>query len=60
MLTHLFDRSQIPKRSLGFNFNEDTVRGVNIGGWLLLEPYAPPFVPGSSLPQDGRPSSKPS
>lgn len=36
--------SRIPKRSLGFNFNEDTVRGVSIGGWLLLEPWITPSI----------------
>lgn len=36
-------RKPLPKRSVGFNFGQDKVRGVNIGGWLLLEPYDYPF-----------------
>lgn len=34
------DSIPITKRGLGFNFGNETVRGVNIGGWLVLEPYA--------------------
>lgn len=26
------------KRSVDFNWGSETIRGVNIGGWLVLEP----------------------
>jgi len=26
------------KRSMGLNWGKDKIRGVNIGGWLVLEP----------------------
>jgi len=26
------------KRATGFNWGQETIRGVNIGGWLVLEP----------------------
>ncbi|KAI9704461.1 MAG: exo-1,3-beta-glucanase [Bogoriella megaspora] len=28
----------------GFNFQTETVRGVNIGGWLVLEPFITPSI----------------
>ncbi|KAI9879169.1 MAG: exo-1,3-beta-glucanase [Pleopsidium flavum] len=34
----------IAKRSVAFNFGSDTVRGVNIGGWLVLEPWITPSI----------------
>ncbi|KAL3423513.1 glucan 1,3-beta-glucosidase D 1 [Phlyctema vagabunda] len=33
-----------PKRSVDFNFGSDTVRGLNIGGWLVLEPWITPSL----------------
>jgi hypothetical protein len=27
------------KRSVNFNWGKDKVRGLNIGGWLVLEPW---------------------
>ncbi|KAI9830008.1 MAG: exo-1,3-beta-glucanase [Phylliscum demangeonii] len=36
--------STLTKRNLGFNFNQQTVRGVNIGGWLVLEPWITPSI----------------
>ncbi|GAB7363238.1 hypothetical protein MBLNU230_g3520t1 [Neophaeotheca triangularis] len=36
--------STIQKRDLGFNFDQDKVRGVNLGGWLLLEPWITPSI----------------
>lgn len=27
------------KRSVNFKWGTDKIRGVNIGGWLVLEPY---------------------
>lgn len=37
-------RKSLPKRSVGFNFGKDKVRGLNIGGWLVLEPYDLSFL----------------
>ncbi|MCJ1299899.1 exo-1,3-beta-glucanase, partial [Hypocenomyce scalaris] len=34
----------ITKRSPGFNFGSEIVRGVNIGGWLVLEPWITPSI----------------
>lgn len=28
----------------GFNYNDDKVRGVNLGGWLVLEPWITPSI----------------
>ncbi len=39
-----FPTSNIVQRSVNFNFASDTVRGVNIGGWLLLEPWITPSI----------------
>jgi hypothetical protein len=27
------------KRGVNFKWGEEKIRGVNIGGWLVLEPY---------------------
>ncbi len=32
------------KRQLAFNYNDDIVRGVNLGGWLVLEPWITPSI----------------
>lgn len=32
------------KRDLKFNFGQDKVRGVNLGGWLVLEPWITPSI----------------
>lgn len=32
------------KRDLKFDFNGDKVRGVNLGGWFVLEPWITPSV----------------
>ncbi|RYO96449.1 hypothetical protein DL766_003954 [Monosporascus sp. MC13-8B] len=32
------------RRDLNFNFGQDKIRGVNLGGWLLLEPWITPFI----------------
>nr|ACP74152.2 exo-beta-1,3-glucanase [Cyberlindnera saturnus] len=45
--------AQIYKRS--FNYQTDKLRGVNIGGWLVLEPYITPSlfeVFGDNIPVD--------
>lgn len=36
--------SSFNKRDLRFNFGNDKVRGVNLGGWLVLEPWITPSV----------------
>lgn len=32
------------KRDLKFSFGQEKVRGVNLGGWLLLEPWITPSI----------------
>ena len=32
------------KRELSFDYNGDKVRGVNLGGWLVLEPWITPGI----------------
>lgn len=32
------------KRELAFNYNDHKLRGVNIGGWLVLEPFITPLL----------------
>ncbi|GHJ85708.1 hypothetical protein NliqN6_2110 [Naganishia liquefaciens] len=34
----------IAKRDTGFNYGGSDVRGVNLGGWLLLEPFITPWL----------------
>ena len=34
--------SKFNKRDLRFNFGQDKVRGVNLGGWLNTEPFIAP------------------
>lgn len=36
--------SNFSKRSVAFDFGSETVRGVNIGGWLVLEPWITPSI----------------
>ena len=36
--------SKFNKRDLRFNFGQDKVRGVNLGGWLVLEPFISPAM----------------
>lgn len=36
--------SPIDKRNLKFNFGHDKVRGVNLGGWFVLEPWITPSI----------------
>lgn len=40
----IFTRDPLAKRSVAFNFGKDKVRGLNIGGWLLLEPWITPSI----------------
>ncbi|KAI9817151.1 MAG: exo-1,3-beta-glucanase [Pycnora praestabilis] len=35
---------QITQRSADFSFGSDVIRGVNIGGWLVLEPWITPSI----------------
>ncbi|KAJ9115610.1 hypothetical protein QFC20_000935 [Naganishia adeliensis] len=34
----------LSKRDTGFNYGGTDVRGVNLGGWLLLEPFITPWL----------------
>lgn len=34
----------LQKRSVAFNWGSEKVRGLNIGGWLLLEPWITPSI----------------
>lgn len=34
----------LQKRSVSFNWGSEKVRGLNIGGWLLLEPWITPSI----------------
>lgn len=36
--------SKFNKRDLRFNFGNEKVRGVNLGGWLVLEPWITPSI----------------
>lgn len=36
--------SPFMKRDLRFSFGNDKVRGVNLGGWLVLEPWITPSI----------------
>jgi hypothetical protein len=32
------------KRQLSFDYNNDKVRGVDLGGWFVLEPWITPSI----------------
>jgi len=36
--------SRLQSRALTFDYNNEKVRGVNLGGWLVLEPWITPSV----------------
>ncbi|KAI4253219.1 MAG: hypothetical protein LQ352_003819 [Teloschistes flavicans] len=36
--------SQPSKRAVAFNYNSQKVRGVNLGGWFVLEPWITPSI----------------
>jgi glucan 1,3-beta-glucosidase len=38
------DREPVSKRSVAFNWGTEKVRGLNIGGWLVLEPWITPSI----------------
>jgi len=35
---------QLRRRELSFNYNDEKVRGVNLGGWFVLEPWITPSL----------------
>ncbi|KAL8705385.1 MAG: hypothetical protein Q9201_001504 [Fulgogasparrea decipioides] len=35
---------QLNKRAVAFDYNGDKVRGVNLGGWFVLEPWITPSI----------------
>lgn len=39
-----FLSSRLETRDLDFDFNNEKVRGVNLGGWLLTEPWITPSL----------------
>lgn len=39
------------RRELSFNYNDEKVRGVNLGGWFVLEPWITPKI-FTDLPQN--------
>lgn len=38
------DTSQLGRRELTFDYNNNKVRGVNLGGWFVLEPWITPSI----------------
>ena len=36
--------SPLSKRALSFDYQNDKVRGVNLGGWFVLEPWITPSI----------------
>jgi len=40
----LVDANPLRERAQGFNYNDNKVRGVNLGGWLVLEPWITPSI----------------
>lgn len=36
--------STLGRRDLSFDYNSQTVRGVNLGGWFVLEPWITPSI----------------
>ncbi|TVY84736.1 Glucan 1,3-beta-glucosidase, partial [Lachnellula suecica] len=39
-----FSRNPLSKRSVDFSWGSEKVRGLNIGGWLVLEPWITPSI----------------
>ena len=37
-------RSRLSERGLSFDYQNDKVRGVNLGGWFVLEPWITPSI----------------
>lgn len=46
ILTHNYHSNSVNKRApaLKFNYGYDKVRGVNLGGWFVLEPWITPSL----------------
>lgn len=38
------DATPLLKKSLSFDYNNEKVRGVNLGGWFVLEPWITPSI----------------
>ncbi len=43
-LANVYLVSPIRKRQLSFDYNTNKVRGVNLGGWFVLEPWITPSL----------------
>jgi hypothetical protein len=44
LLLTLLRSEQFNKRDLKFNYGGEKVRGVNLGGWFVLEPWITPSI----------------
>jgi glucan 1,3-beta-glucosidase len=44
LLIHLNSSSRLGSRSPAFDYSSQKVRGVNLGGWLVLEPSITPSI----------------
>ena len=44
LATSLPTNEPLSQRSVDFGFGYEKVRGVNIGGWLVLEPWITPSI----------------
>lgn len=42
--TDILNISQLGTRELTFDYNNNKVRGVNLGGWFVLEPWITPSI----------------
>jgi glucan 1,3-beta-glucosidase len=40
----IVEAAAIRKRALSFDYNDSKVRGVNLGGWFVLEPWITPSI----------------
>lgn len=38
------NHSRLSERDIAFDYNNDKVRGVNLGGWFVLEPWITPSI----------------
>jgi len=43
-LLSMINASPLQQRQLSFDYNNDKVRGVNLGGWFVLEPWITPSI----------------
>ena len=44
LIRHREPNSTPNRRSVAFGFGSEVVRGLNIGGWLVLEPWITPSI----------------